>query len=723
MTEIGPVNIQMTASGISEVISAFKNVEDRVAAFERKMEQLANNGSRKRVKLSKDEAQAKGEAVKREASDTEKAEQDKTKAAEKWAKARERIVHNSAMMAGRLAKQQADTEIKEAERSANARARFSQQMAGKIVNNFRTMLGHATRIFGALTALGGGMTVGNAFSEEMKVSKSAMALEIASDVPGKPKQRISAADATAKARQMGLEYGVSTTDVLETQHAIIAKTGRGAESARLTEAAMKIGTAEGVDPKELGQAVASAMAQNPKLTVTEGINLMKMMVDQGKAGAIEIKDMAKILPVLTKTSALYGGNQSDAQARLVTMVQTAIKTTGGPEQAAVAVSRFGDWVSSKKGAKALGGKGFDVFGKDGQLKPIEELMEGVLMHGGNTAKGLGAMGMEGKAKSLVEAFAPTYNEALKKGATPQAAAREATKEYREELAMRATDAKIEHDLKKVQGTDAFQVQKAMKELEMEVALKLVPHLKDAVIKLGKLAPEIGKVLDSLGRWISWAVNNPWSAIGIAAAAAVTKSIAAEILASGLKSIIAKLFGGASPAGGVPGGGGGSLKAGAAGAAAAVSISGAIQGFDIMLGGDPGVKADEIVRQAKKGNAEAKAKIAEVQEEGTGVGGDLKRFGKGMAATLFMGLGSQSGKEWYESIGTRQHLSEQLQDPELVKQIEAAKAEAKKVEANTSATDRNTAAVNNLAAKLDASTTEDDETKKKKKPIRGPGGNL
>lgn len=558
MTEIGPVNIQLTASGISEVLNAFKSVEDRCVALERKLDQVTQAGAKKRIKLAKDEATEKGRATDKEAKDHDKAEQEKTKATEKWAKQRERIVHNSAMMAGRLAKQQADEEIREAQRSANARMAFSRQLAGRIVSDFRSTLGHATRIFGAITALGGGLSIANSFSNELKISKSAMALEIASDVPGKPGQKINAADATAKARAMGIQYGVSAADVLETQHAIIAKTGRGAESGRLTEAAMKIGTAEGADPKELGQAVASAMAQNPHLTVDEGINLMKAMVDQGKIGAIEVKDLAKIIPVLTKTATLYGGSQSDNQARLVTMAQHAITTTGGPEQAAVAVARFGDWMSSKKGAKALGARGFNVFDKDGQLKPIDQLVSGVLQHGGNTAQGLGQMGMEGKAKSLIEAFQGTYNSALKAGKTHEEAANLALKSYREELTMRATDAKIESDLKKVQGTMAFQVAQNMEKLNTAIGMQLAPELVKLINAIASHSDEIAKVMKSIGEFIAWAVEHPWKAIAIAGAAAFAKAVMVEVLASGARKILASALGGAAGGGG---GGGAGLLAG------------------------------------------------------------------------------------------------------------------------------------------------------------------
>ncbi len=539
MTEIGPIDIKLTASGISDVLNAFKSIEDRAVALERKLDSIGKQGARARAKTAKDEANEKGKSKDQELKDTEKAESAKTSATEKWAKQRERIIHNSAMMAGRLAKQQADKEISEAQRSASARMAFSRQLAGRIVSDFRSTLGHATRIFGALMALGGGLSVQNAFSNEMKISKSAMALQIASDVPGRPEQRVSAKEATEKARALGIEYATPTADVLEAQHAIVAKTGMGKKSQELLGDVMKIATAEGADPKELATAIASAMAQNPKLTNEEARNLMKMMVDQGKVGAIEVKDLAKIIPVLTKTAVLYSGNQSDNQARLVTMAQSAITTTGGPEQAAVAVSRFSDWMSSKKGSKAMAARGFNVFDKDGNLKPIDEQVAGVLTHGGNTAQGLGQMGMEGKAKSLVEAFTATYNAAIKEGKTKEQAADMALKAYREELNMRITDAKLESHLKLVQGTDAFKVSQNMEKLSQAIGLNLAPVLTDLITKIGAHAEDIGKIMKSIGEFIKWASEHPWTTIAIAGAAAFAKAVATEVAASALKNVLAQ----------------------------------------------------------------------------------------------------------------------------------------------------------------------------------------
>ena len=553
MTEIGPIDIKLTASGITDVLSAFKNVEDRVIAMERKLTAFGQQQAKIRAKTSKDEAAEKGKSAKQEQTDVEKAEKAKTDAAAKWAKQRESIIRNSALMAGRLAKQQADQEIREAERSTQARIAFSQKLAGRIVNDFRSTLGHATRIFGMLTALGGGFSVQQSMSSYLKTTKSAMALEIASDVPGHPEQRVSATEATARARQMAIEYGSSTEDVLEAQHAIVAKTGRGKQAQELMGSVMKIATAEGTDPKELAGAIASAIAMNPKLTNEEATNLMKAMVDQGKVGAIEIKDLAKIIPILTKTAVLYTGKQSDNQARLVTMAQHAITTTGGPEQAAVAVSRFGDWMSSKKGAKALGGRGFNVFDQSGQLKPIDELMAGVLTHGGNTAQGLGQMGMEGKAKSLVEAFTAVYNASIKEGKTKEQAAQDALKTYHEELMMRISDAKLDSDLKKVQSTDAFKVSQNMEKLSQAIGIQLAPVLVKLIGQIADHADEIGMVMKKIGEFISWASEHPWQAIAIAGAAAFAKAVLVEVAASGLRSILAKGIGGGLPGGGGAGG--------------------------------------------------------------------------------------------------------------------------------------------------------------------------
>lgn len=585
MTELGPIDLKLTSSGIQEVLNAFKDVQaaaDRLDKLSRSARTVAVAEAKARLELAKAataEARAKEKGA-RQAADVEKAQAMATlKATTEAQKEQTRVAKSEQSARLALVKSGADQEIREATRSANARAAVSRQLAGRIVSDFRSTLGTATRLFGGIMALGGGLSLQSAFSSELKLSKSATALEIASDVPGRPEQKVSAAEATRNARQLGLEYATPAADVLEAQHAIVAKTGMGRRSQELVGDVMKIATAEGADPKELATALASAMAQNPKLTNEEAKNLLKMMVDQGKVGAIEIKDMAKILPILTKTATLYTGKQSDNQARLVTMVQSAITTTGGPEQAAVAVSRFGDWMSSKKGSKALQQRGFNVFDQNGQLKPIDELMAGVLTHGGNTAQGLGQMGMEGKAKSLVEAFQGVYNSAIKAGKTHEQAANEALKAYHEELAMRITDEKVKEHLTAVQGTMAFKVEQNMEKLNQAIGKDLAPVLTRLITQIGAHADDIAAVMQKIGEFISWAAEHPWKAIAIAGAAAFAKAVAVEVAASGLKTLLAKLIPGGGGGGGVPGGAGAGVVGPAIGtgiATAAVIANAAIK---------------------------------------------------------------------------------------------------------------------------------------------------
>jgi hypothetical protein len=526
MTEIGPINIQLTASGISDVMREFKTLEDRATALERRLTALSQEGSKRRVKTSKDEQKAKADTRSQEVKDAEAAEKKKTADAETWAKARERIVNNSAMMAGRYAKQQADIEIREAQRSLAARERISKQLSRGILSDLRSTLGSAARLVSIGLGMAGGLSVAGAFGHEMAISKSAAQLSNASALPGKPGSRIPTAQIIAQARSIGKEFTVDTEDVIGVQKSILDFTGNPQLMTDLSRDVVKYATAEGMEDKlqDMGTLAGTLAAQNPKATRDQLRAMMRIATAQGKTGPIEVADMAKFLPVATSVAPEFAGSQEDNQVRLMARLQTSRLGGASAEEAATAVKNLPrDILRHQKAFNALGINVMDPSGKG--LKNINALEAEAL----NATKGdIGKLNKLFGPRTMANIITdlPDYQraEALKKGSGGQAVFEKQENILKQKL----TEAEIDADLANRRQSDENKVHDAMLKLETAIATELVPHLIPLVTQLGEMAPAIGSALKGLGDLITWATKHPWEAAFATLGIMVTKAIIAKV---------------------------------------------------------------------------------------------------------------------------------------------------------------------------------------------------
>ena len=148
MVDMGPIDIRLTASGISDVINAFKDVEARVKAMEDRISGYSKEGSKKRSKNARDEANEKKKSLDKEVSDTKTSEQKKTDELEKESKKRIR-----------QATVEANAQIAEASRMTRAIMSYSNQLSTRIVSDMKRSFSMASRIAGSIFALGGGLSL------------------------------------------------------------------------------------------------------------------------------------------------------------------------------------------------------------------------------------------------------------------------------------------------------------------------------------------------------------------------------------------------------------------------------------------------------------------------------------------------------------------------------------------------------------------------------------
>ena len=561
-TEIGPIDIQLTASGISEVVNAFKNVEDRVVAMERRMTAMGQQQAKARVKTSQEEAKQKATSAKQEETDVEKAEKAKTTATQTEAKRREDIIRNSSLMAGRYAAQQANEEIREAQRSATSRAAIARQLAGRIVGNMRSMMGTVTGIFGALTALGGGFSIAGAYGREMAISRAAQDAALTTHVPGKPGEAVSAATLEKQARQTAKQFNVHPEDVLASQKELMSKSSMGTSVLGLMPDIVKLSKAEntGQDPAQF----QTELSRTAGILIKQGMapehvmSMLRGMVGQGRAtgGTVEFSEMANKIPQITSQAGFFEGNKEGNALKLVSLFQSATKVTGGNvDEAATAVERLtSDALKRDKSGRSKVEKflGHSITTKEGKVQdPFSFIPEIFQKSGGDIGK-LENAGFEIRSNKLLTSYLDTYQkaESIKRGSGAEAV----HKEMLDTATTQLSKAEVDKDYEQRRMTAAEKSEKVWNDFDEVIREKLIPVVTSKLIPaLSDLIPAFSKILEAISGFIKWAADNPWQAIAVAGAAAFAKAIAVEVLASGARSLIAKaLGGGAAGSAGIPG---------------------------------------------------------------------------------------------------------------------------------------------------------------------------
>lgn len=573
-TTVGPIDIPLTSSGISEVLKSFKNVESRLVEMERKMTEASTKGARSRVTEAEKEAKRKqgiintsavmaGRLAKQQADQEIKENQRAAKAVESEAKRKQSIIDNSARMAGRLAAQQADKEIAEAKRSADARERMSKQLSGRIVNDFRSTLGHVTSIFGTILGLGGGISVAQSFSREMAISKASQNASLVTDVPGKPVERISAKELSAQARVLAKKYNVHEEDVLAGQQELMTRSSAGRSVLGVSEELLKLSKAENTkDDPEFYSKLSGAYGKMLKQGVDPnmGMTMMRAMVGQGRAegGAVEFSEAAPYMAQLASKANLFGGSQEGNVMTMAALFQSAAKVTKDPESAAIAVNRFTDDIvkdhNKKNGGKLRHLLGHDTFENGKIMSPLELIPEIFAKAGGNVAK-LEDSGLGIRSNQLLNSYLDTYQKAENNQKGSGANAVRASMNAEVGASISAAD--VDRHLTERGQTDAEKAEKTWNDFDREIREKLIPTVSSELIPaLAKTIPLFGELLTGFSKLISWVTANPFTAAFAGLGAILAKSVAMEVAASGLKNVLGGILGGS---GASSGGGAGKLN--------------------------------------------------------------------------------------------------------------------------------------------------------------------
>lgn len=148
-----------------------------------------------------------------------------------------------------------------------------------------------------------------------------------------------------------------------------------------------------------GESIGGLFAQFPKFQVTsekQTLEAMDTLNKLGKEGAFELKDIAEKGVRAFSMYSAAGGKGVKGIKDVGVAMESAIDATGDRDTAATAVENLIRDLQAPKVVKELGRNGINVFGNDGKMRSLPQLMEEV-------AKRYGNKGAKEQNKRLVEA--------------------------------------------------------------------------------------------------------------------------------------------------------------------------------------------------------------------------------------------------------------------------------------------------------------------------------
>ena len=315
----------------------------------------------------------------------------------------------------------------------------------------------------------------------------------------------------------------------------------------------KVAKGAGVSMEDLGDVTATLL--NRGIKSGDLVKNIEALVQQGKDGAVEFKDLATLLDA--SSGALIKFKMDSTGRSMSAGGLSQIARTYGKSSAAESTNAVVDL------ARDLGGKADDikkltgvevgVGGKVGraQLRDVNallpEIIEGIVKKG-NAGKLEGQGGIfTGNSTTISTPLMQAFTLGLKKNESGrlQIAGEGEAADIKGKEAVKALLSQFEDTLPKagasveafnrLMATQSEQTNVAMNKLKNDLGEKLTPVI-------AKASPQIIKLITAFGELTAWALTNPFKAIG----GIILASIAQSLLGAGLSSLTDKLLGKAIP---------------------------------------------------------------------------------------------------------------------------------------------------------------------------------
>lgn len=704
MSNLPPVVINLSAVGADEVRQAFKSIEDSAKRLEESLSKATKGGTEKRKRERKTETDHATREEQKRTKQNEREEAKRTALANREAKKREAAKEREFQKLVRWAEKAAQDEIRiekrknaqielENKRASAARQRFFQKVSNDAMNSIRGTVGTAMRLAGAVTAIGGGFTIGDAVGSAVRNSATAQSIALQSGSAVGKKGSVSKEKVLKTAERLATTQGFSTEEALGAVGQFIAKTGDADMALKTIEDLGELANATDADLKDLATSAGLAFNADKTMGAEKLMKIMRQLSAQGREGALDMRDLAGSLSRITATANQFKGDLFQNINTLGGLAQLSMAkgTATSPAEATESVASLSQDIAGNE--QDFQKAGIQIKDKYGQLLDPEQIIRNAVFS--TAADGTKLQKLFGRrsfraVQGYATEFQKNYAEARASGKSEEEA-RQIGLDKASELLKTFTDAELSKQ--QVEKEAAIRKEEAdkkmaivMEQLRTEVGNRLVPELIKLIPTLQQLIPHIANLTEKFIKLVEWIGKNPFQAAVAGLGAVIAKAFITEIAAAALQKVISEQMALAFA------GSAGSVAAlGAAATAAALSIKGFAEGMDILNSGETGDQADTVVRDAVKGEKYARNRIEEVEDQGTGVLGDLKRFAIGTFATAEMGIGTvtdpilgtkihDEGRQLYKDTATNQAIAAQLNSQSIEeRKAEAAERAAKALE--------------------------------------------
>ncbi len=586
-----PVYIDFIVRGIPNVQRALKTVQDAALAAERANTSRARSESTQRQRIADQEAKAKIRAMmkadrwQKQAQDkaireTEKAARDEVRIAERKAKDVQRIKDREFRDLERWAarsealQKRADF-VRERDEMRNRR-RFASHIGGAAVGGLTSSAGRITRMSlataGLVGQLGGGFSIADSVQRNIKNSGAVADLLNAgvnanSAIAGNRKKR-SAGEVNAVLDVASTQFGQERSQGIEGLRAFAGTTGDIETGMKLLPRLAELSVATGTKLEDMAAAAGKAGLNFDTMTDSSAkaekiMEVMRTAAGQGKAGTVEIKDMAVQMGKLVATSNKFTGNNVENLAKMGMLAQFAAGGGGAwsASSAATSVTAFGATFGKAARVDAFKAAGVDVFSDKGHTKL--RAPEQIIADAFEKTKGdqVAVSKLFGSAMSMraINKFGDAFQNGYTNQEGKKLTGREAILGMAKDLTSNASMSKgdvSDAAASKMQEADAQMARireefdKAVREKIIPTLLKLVPQFE----KLAQMLPDIvGKALpafvdliktvgDFVSRnreWVDWMASNP---IPVIVGAELAKALGPAVLGEAMKIGISKAFG-------------------------------------------------------------------------------------------------------------------------------------------------------------------------------------
>ncbi len=225
-----------------------------------------------------------------------------------------------------------------------------------------------------LAVLAGGILLGGAIKETLAFEEGLVRLDIAANGGLGTFEELS-----TKILDISASTGVAKEQILAGAHAFIALTGDADATAKSLELFTKINLATGATMDDIA-ASAAAMQQNLGIDPADFERGFNILIAGGKAGKIELRDMASRLAELSPLAEQFsGGGGTAGLAKLGAAFQLTAQGFGTAKQASTGLKAL--FTSLKRNAKLLKGKGIQVLDKDDNLRAFEDIIADIKKKG------------------------------------------------------------------------------------------------------------------------------------------------------------------------------------------------------------------------------------------------------------------------------------------------------------------------------------------------------